>query len=124
MLHEADERHAETTRLRREILALKSAAIPETGGNLCLFEPDMDAVTLRELVNAGVEKCSGICAAFSGAEGDYRYIIGSRTADLRALSREINAAINGRGGGSPAMIQGTSRASRAEIEAYFAARGD
>ena len=84
----------------------------------------MDAVTLRELVNAGVEKCSGICAAFSGAEGDYRYIIGSRTADLRALSREINAAINGRGGGSPAMIQGTSRASRAEIEAYFAARGD
>ena len=124
VLREADERHAEITRLRREILALKSAAIPETEGNLCLFEPYMDAVTLRELVNAGVEKCSGICAAFSGAEGDYRYIIGSRTADLRALSREINAAINGRGGGSPVMIQGTSRASRAEIEAYFAARGD
>ena len=35
------------------------------------------------------------------------------------MAREINAAINGRGGGSDEMIQGTARASRAEIERYF-----
>ena len=120
IMRESEAKHAEITRLRREILALKSASLPETEGNLCLFEPDLDTTTLRELVNAGVEKCSGICAGFTGADGDYKYVIGSRTVDLRAAAREINAAIDGRGGGSSTMIQGTSRAGRAAIEAYFA----
>ena len=116
---EGEAQHAEITRLRRELLALKAAALPETEGNICIFEPDMDNVTLRELVNAGVEKCGGVCAAFSGTDGEYKYIIGSRTADLRVASREINAAIDGRGGGSSAMIQGTSRARREKIEHFF-----
>lgn len=116
---ECEAQHAEITRLRRELLALKAAALPETEGNICIFEPDMDNVTLRELVNAGVEKCGGVCAAFSGTDGEYKYIIGSRTADLRVASREINAAIDGRGGGSSAMIQGTSRARREKIEHFF-----
>ena len=76
-------------------------------------------VTLRELVNAGVEKCSGICAAFSGADGDYKYVLGSKSVDLRAESKRINAALKGRGGGSPAMIQGSSKAARREIEEFF-----
>lgn len=122
VLRESEEKHAEVTRLRREILSLKAAAIPETEGNICLFEPDMDMVTLRELVNEGVGKCSGVCAAFSGEDGAYKYIIGSASTDLRAAAKEINAAISGRGGGSAAMIQGTSTASRAELEAYFLKR--
>ena len=56
---------------------------------------------------------------FTGADGDYKYVIGSKSADLRAMSGEINAAIYGKGGGSSAMIQGTSRASRDQIEKYF-----
>ncbi len=119
IMREGEEKHAEITRLRREILSLKAAALPKTEGNMCIFEPDMDAVTLRELVNAGVEKCSGICAAFSGSDGSYRYIIGSKSVDLRAAAKEINAAISGRGGGSSAMIQGTCTANRGEIEKYF-----
>ena len=103
------------------LLALKAAALPETEGNLCIFEPGLDAVTLRELVNAGVEKCSGICAAFSGADGDYKYVLGSKSVDLRAESKAINAALKGRGGGSPAMIQGSCRAARREIEEFFGA---
>lgn len=122
VLRESEEKHAEVTRLRREILSLKAAAIPETEGNICLFEPDMDMVTLRELVNAGVGKCSGVCAAFSGEDGAYKYIIGSASTDLRAAAKEINAAISGRGGGSASMIQGTSTASRTELEAYFLKR--
>ena len=119
ILRESVEKHAEITRLRREILALKAAALPETEGNICIFEPDMDTVTLRELVNAGVEKCGGVCAAFAGSDGDYKYIIGSKAVDLRARAKEINASIDGRGGGSSAMIQGTSHAARSTIEAYF-----
>ena len=116
---EQEERKAEVTRLKRELLRLKSAELRPTEGCICIFEEDMDLITLRELVNAGSELAGALCAGFAGRDGDYKYIIGSRTKPLRAMAREINAAINGRGGGSDEMIQGTARASRAEIERYF-----
>ena len=120
VLCEKEEEHSAVTELKKELLRVKAAALRPTEGNMCIFEPDMDAVTLRELVNAGVAVTGGVCAAFSGADGDYRYIIGSRSVDLRSAAREINAAISGRGGGTGTMIQGSCRASRAEIEQYFA----
>ncbi len=89
---------------------------PETEGNLCVFDALLGDVALRELVNALADKCGGFAAAFSGSdEAGWRYVIGSRHLDLRAKSREINAAIQGRGGGSPEMIQGSCRATQAEI---------
>ena len=39
---------------------------------------------------------------------------------LRAESKVIHAALGGKGGGQPSMIQGSVPAKRAEIEAYFA----
>ena len=106
---------------KRALAAEKILSLPETPGNLCLFEEGMDIPTLRTLVNAGMEKCGGICAAFTGADGQgYRYVMGSKTVDLRAESKPIHAALGGKGGGQPAMIQGSLPASRAEIEAYFA----
>ena len=95
-----------------------AAAIEPTEGNVTLFVEDADSDALRALVNAVAEKCR-IGAAFAGVEGSYRYIIASRHADLRAMSKEINAAIGGRGGGSSAMIQGSATAARETIEAYF-----
>ena len=109
------------TGAKRALAAEKIRAMPETPGNLCLFEEGLDPNTLRSLVNAGVEKCGGICAAFTGSdEAGYRYVMGSRTVDLRAESKVIHAALGGKGGGQPAMIQGSVPAKRAEIEAYFA----
>lgn len=114
---ETEKRRGDAARM--ELARLKAAALPETEGALCLFEPDMDIPPLRELVNAGMKK-SRLCAAFCGAEGDWRYIVGSEREDLRALAKTLNAAVCGRGGGSAAMIEGTARASRREIERYFA----
>ena len=116
-----EERKAEVTRLKRELLRLKTAALKKSEGCICIFEEDMDPITLRELVNAGSELAGVLCAGFAGRDGDYKYIIGSRTQPLRAMSREINAAIDGRGGGSDSMIQGTSKSDREAIERYFAA---
>lgn len=117
---EQEERKAELTRLKREILQLKTAALRPSEGCICIFEDDMDMITLRELVNAGAELSQTACAGFTGRDGDYKYIVGSRTRPLRALAREINAAIDGRGGGSDEMIQGSSRSDRQTIERYFA----
>ena len=119
VMAEQEERRAEFTKLKRELLQLKAAALRPTEGSICIFESDIDMITLRELVNAGSELAGQVCAGFAGTDGDYKYIIGSRTVPLRARAKEINAAIDGRGGGSDAMIQGTSRARREDIERYF-----
>lgn len=119
VMAEQEERRAEHTKLKRELLQLKAAALRPTEGSICIFESDIDMITLRELVNAGSELAGKVCAGFAGTDGDYKYIIGSRTVPLRASAKEINAAIDGRGGGSDAMIQGTSRARREDIERYF-----
>ena len=120
VLGELEETKQALADARRQVLRMKADALPETEGNLCLFEPELDMLSLRELVNAGMEKAGGICAAFAGKDGAWKYIMGSRSADLRSLAKEINAAIGGRGGGRPEMIQGSCTASRQEIEAYFA----
>lgn len=110
----------EIGRLRRALLDSKIASLTQTDGNLVLFDTELDANGIRNLVNAGVPLCGGICAGFVGSDADgYRYVIGSQSTPLRAWSKDFNAALNGRGGGSDAMIQGTVHASRADIEAYF-----
>ena len=80
-------------------------------------------LSLRELVNGAKQKCGGICSVFAGNdEVGYKYIISSTSVDLKPLAKEINAAIDGRGGGSGEMIQGSCAAKREEIERYFSAR--
>ena len=101
----------------------KAAALEPTEGNLCLFFPELDMRALRELVNAGMEKCAGVCAAFTGGDGDWKFIIGSRHVDLKQETKTILTGIRGRGGGSPEMIQGSAAGSRKEIEAWFAVYG-
>ena len=56
---------------------------------------------------------------FTPCEGGFRYVIGSERVDLRAAAKGINAALGGRGGGQPTMIQGSCSASEADIRAFF-----
>lgn len=117
---------AEIERLTHQVITLKrriaeyaASTLLHKDGNLCVFVPDFDADQLRVVANRGMELCTGVCAVFSGTDGAYAYIIGSRTADLRKNARSINAAISGRGGGRPEMIQGSAAAARTDIERYF-----
>lgn len=110
----------EIGRLRRALLESKIAALRPTDRHLVLFDAELDANGIRNLVNAGIPLCGGICAGFLGNDSDgYRYVIGSTQIPLRAFAKDFNAMLNGRGGGSDAMIQGTVHASRSEIESFF-----
>ena len=105
--------------LSMELARLRAAAESETAGNLCVFDTLLDEIALRELVNLLAEKCGGYAAAFSGSdETGYRYILGSRRVDLRALAKRFNAAVGGKGGGTPEMIQGRASASAETIRAF------
>ena len=100
------------------LIRFMAEAEPETAGNILVFDATLGEIAQPELVNRLMEKAGGFAAVFCGSNEDgWRYIIGSKRLDLRAMSREINAAIQGRGGGTPQMIQGSARADRAEIEA-------
>lgn len=91
-----------------------------TDGNRVVFAPLLDTRELRTLVNVGVTRCTGIFVALSGTDSDgYSYIAGSKAVDLRAKAKELNAALNGRGGGSSEMIQGSVKASEKEIRRFF-----
>ncbi|MBE5886970.1 MAG: alanyl-tRNA editing protein [Lachnospiraceae bacterium] len=89
-----------------------------------IFAEALDEVQMRALINEGVTIASGIVAGFMGKDGEgYRYIISKNETviepDLRLLAKEMNEALNGRGGGSIKMIQGSVCANRADIEEYL-----
>lgn len=84
--------------------------------NICIFEEEMDNIAARNFVNRAMERCQGICGAFIGTdEGGYRYILGSKSADMRTFSGELNARFQGKGGGKPEMVQGSLTGSAEEI---------
>lgn len=103
--------------LSMALARLKAERFGYTEGNICVFDKVLDEVALRELVNLLMEKCGGMAGAFSGSdETGYMYIIGSKNIDLRSHSREINAAINGKGGGTAEMIRGRASTSAENIQ--------
>ena len=98
-------------------LQKKLEAIGPEDPYVCIFVEDMDTVAVRNFVNDAMERCSGICGAFVGTdETGYRYILGSKTVNLREFSKQLNAAFAGKGGGKPEMVQGSLTGKKEEIE--------
>ena len=88
-------------------------------GDVLLCEGDMSADSVRRLCDAVLDTCGGRCAVFAGSESSYKYAIGLREGDVRPLVKELNAALNGRGGGKPNFAQGSVAAKETEIKAFF-----
>ena len=94
-------------------------------GNVLLFEPAMSPDSVRRLTDLVMSACGGRAAVFAGSdEAGYKYAVGEQDGDLRQLVRELNTALQGRGGGKPFFAQGSVSASRAAIEAFFRERGE
>lgn len=75
--------------------------------NLLLFEKELDAMAMRNFVNAGMELTKGVCGVFIGDEKQgFRYVLGS-SGDIREIGKKLNEAFQGKGGGKPPMIQGS-----------------
>ena len=111
----------EIDRLNKEKTEKYIRRLKASQGNVCVFADDADGDGLREIVNAGKELCSGIFGAFSAAETGYKYCLGSKNTNLSAFAKQFNAALNGRGGGKPEMIQGSVNADREEILSFLTA---
>ncbi len=90
-------------------------------GDVLLFQEGLTPDGLRRLCDAVLQSCGGRCACFSGdEEAGYKYAIGQKDGDVRALVKEMNQALSGRGGGKPGFAQGSVLAGRRAIETFFA----
>ena len=92
-------------------------------GDVIHFEDGLDPVLVRELADRIAAVCGGTAAVFSGTdEAGYAFALVTRDGDLRALGKEMTAALKGRGGGKPICQQGRVSAAKAQILAFFAGR--
>lgn len=104
---------------RIRIAELSAENLGYTEHSRVFYFPDFTIPELIAFSNVANKRVGGITVALSGSDGDYKYVISSGTTDLRAMAKEINAALSGRGGGRPEMIQGSFAASLDEIKEYF-----
>lgn len=110
----------EITALQTKINRLLANGLEQTDGCAVIFMEDAKTDEMRSLCNLCLPKCGQMMCVCSGNdENGYAYIIGSQTVNLREKSKEINTALNGRGGGQPTMIQGSFKATKEEITAFF-----
>lgn len=123
---------AAVERLQKEVFLLKGrvAGLEEKdfvrkaeelagSGDVLLVEGPMSGESLRKLCGLVKEKCGGRCAVFAGEDGSFQYAVGLDGGDLRAFVKELNGALNGRGGGKPEFVQGSVQAGEEEIRNFF-----
>ncbi|MBE6797545.1 MAG: hypothetical protein E7531_04315 [Ruminococcaceae bacterium] len=120
LLADKDALKYEITGLRRQVIDLKIAATVPTEGNICIIDKNLTADDMRYFANNMVSKCK-IVVIFSRNEKGFNYICASNSVNLRDFGKQMNDALNGKGGGSPNMIQGSVACEKAEIEKFFSA---
>lgn len=110
--------------LKGRIFALQEKQVAEAINQIkedatlaILFDEELDNNAMRKFVNGAMEKCKELCGAFVGNDLEgYRYILGSKTIDVRDTAKMLNEAFSGKGGGKPEMVQGSLHGTKANIE--------
>ena len=119
-------------RVQNELLSVKQgyAALQEQSfaaiaekydgcGNTVLFHEKMDSDSVRRLCDMVAARCGGRCAVFAGEDGAYTYAVIHAGQDIRDFIKQMNAVLNGRGGGRDGFAQGSVACSAEEISQYF-----
>lgn len=117
--------------LRQQQFAMRAKQC-EGRGNVLLLEHALDAADIRKEADAVLDVCGGICVviALEDSQKDPeknntggKYAAGQRNGDVRALVKEMNETLSGRGGGKPFFAQGSLQADRAVIKSFFEEKG-
>ena len=116
---------AKCSEMSRKLMKIYADQLNGGNSKICWIEDGLDMTELRHFVNFALEdKKGGIVLALSeSVNGGFSYVLGSQSEDMRALSKELNGELSGRGGGSSQMAQGTFFARKEELLSSLAARG-
>jgi len=126
--------YAAVERLEEELGALKLRAAQleeqvfaaiakenEGCGDVLLLKDPMKPDSVRKLSDAVAKRCGGLAAVFAGPEGGkFNYaLVRADGADISTLVKDMNRALNGRGGGRGGFAQGSVLCGEADIKAFF-----
>ena len=107
--------------LENELFAIQAKAYAGSEDVLLFCKP-MSPDAVRRFADAILANCTGRIAIFAGDDQEgYKYVLCQEDGDLRKTVKDLNTACNGRGGGKPFFAQGSVKAARGEIEAFFTA---
>ena len=117
ILEDNDRLRQREARLEDLLTRSMSAAVPAGQRDVFLFADGIGNLAQRRLVNTLCGTHDGYCGVFIGTdETGYRYIIGAADEkDARVLNACLNKTCGARGGGSPAMVQGSLKCPEDEI---------
>ncbi len=141
ILEDNDKLRQREAQLEAMMTAVLARSVPPGQKEVFLFAEGLGNLAQRRLVNTLCESHEGYCGVWIGNDQDgYRYIIGAgtesskvsgdstegagtegngaepaNTRDARVLNACLHKACGARGGGSPAMVQGSVMAAEAEI---------
>lgn len=110
----------ENASLWHQILQYKAQEISGDRSHIWKFDETLTGDTAREFANLLMAKNINICGIFFGTDqSGYRYVIASKTADVRDIAKQLNTTFDGRGGGKPEMVQGSLNGTKEQILAYL-----
>mgnify|MGYP005774708607 CR=1 FL=1 len=101
-------------------LQLKADTLPESGADLLVLEEGLTPVQLRRYCTMLTEQHKGgLVLVCSGDGTNWKYALGSLQEDVRPANQALCKALQGRGGGSSQMTQGSFEADAQEIRRHF-----
>ena len=100
--------------------ALAAAVTP--GEDAICVVPGLDPDGLHRLAARLAEATTGLCAALTATPRGTGYCLAQSGGDVRQLTKALNAAFSGRGGGKPGICQGSCTASPEQVEAFLRER--
>ena len=93
--------------VKQKLLEIELEKVPSEQKDVFLFEGGLEDSVMRNGVNYLLERHEGICGIFSGDENaGYKFILGSSKKDCRLIAAVLREKLQGKGGGTPVMIQG------------------
>ena len=97
--------------------ALAAQVVP--GADAIRIVPGLDLDGLHRLAARLSEATTGLCAALTANEKGTGYCLAQAGGDVRALTKALNTALNGRGGGKPGICQGSCAAAPEQVETFL-----
>ncbi len=95
------------------------AAQVAPGADAIRIVPGLDPDGLHRLAARLGEATTGLCAALTANEKGTGYCLAQAGGDVRALTKALNTALNGRGGGKPGICQGSCAAAPEQVETFL-----
>ena len=110
VLEESNEKSARIADLSERYSDMRVKELTPEKGIIISQEENLDGIGIRKLCeklkNSGKADVSAVLKPLAGGDS-FQYVIASTKYDLKNLAKPLNSALNGRGGGSKEMIQGT-----------------